>query len=284
MFRLARTVFLKVISTISGIVRFLFRGTSILLIITMLALNVASLTVESINTLFSTVIEGVTDISSLRSKSRAQIENSKRRYASLEKTHIQTKSKLQQVEGRNKALGKQLAKQSDALTLERKKTAILARNVGKMNVENKRLRTAGPDISFKGKIRPAKEVVGETIDRVQKRTAKVAVSNVGSMAGEGIPLWGIAVIVGATSYEVYSSCETMKDLQELSSALSPGESDDAEVQRVCGLRVPTKEEIWASVKSSPGKAWAAASMYISDLPRPDFSGTWTKATSKLGWD
>jgi hypothetical protein len=104
------------------------------------------------------------------------------------------------------------------------------------------------------------------------------------MAGEGIPFWGIAVIVGATSYEIYSSCETMKDLQELSSALSPGESDDAEVQRVCGLRIPTKEEVWATVKSSPGKAWAAASMYISDLPRPDFSGTWTRAMFSFGWD
>lgn len=284
MFKLAKTVFRTAISTVTALLRFLFRGTTVLLITVMLALNVASLTVERINTLFSTVIEVVTDTPSLRSKRLAQTENSKKRYASLEKAHVQTKSKLQQVEGRNKALGKQLLKQSDALTLERKKSAILARNVGKMNVENKRLRTAGPDISFKGKIRPAKEVVGETIDRVQKRTAKVAVSNVGSMAGEGIPLWGIAVIVGATSYEVYSSCETMKDLQELSSALSPGESDDAEVQRVCGLRVPTKEEVLATVKSSPGKAWAAASMYISDLPRPDFSGAWTKATSKLGWD
>ena len=284
MFKLAKTVFRTAISTVTALLRFLFRGTTVLLITIMLALNVASLTVESINTLFSTVIEGVTDISSLRSKSRAQIENSKKLYASLEETHVQTKSKLQQVEGRNKALGKQLAKQSDALTLERKKTAILANNVGTMSVEIKRLRTAGPDISFRGKMRPAREVVGETIDRVQKRTAKVAASNVGSMAGEGIPFWGIAVIVGATSYEIYSSCETMKDLQELSSALSPGESDDAEVQRVCGLRIPTKEEVWVTVKSSPGKAWAAASMYISDLPRPDFSGTWTRAMFSFGWD
>ena len=284
MFKLAKTVFRTAISTVTALLRFLFRGTTVLLIAIMLALNVASLTVESINTLFSTVIEGVTDISSLRSKSRAQIENSKKLYASLEETHVQTKSKLQQVEGRNKALGKQLAKQSDALTLERKKTAILANNVGTMSVEIKRLRTAGPDISFRGKMRPAREVVGETIDRVQKRTAKVAASNVGSMAGEGIPFWGIAVIVGATSYEIYSSCETMKDLQELSSALSPGESDDTDVQRVCGLRVPTKEELWAAVKSSPGKAWSAASMYISDLPYPDFSGLWTKATFSFGWD
>ncbi len=140
-----------------------------------------------------------------------------------------------------------------------------------------------PTSSF-GEKRPLRSVVEETTGRIERRTAKVAATNVGSMAGEGIPFWGIAVIVAATTYEVSSACDTMKDMHELTVALSPSSADDAEVQRVCGMRVPTREELWATIKASPMVVWETVSETFKNLPTPDFSSGWAWLTQRLSWD
>ncbi len=128
-----------------------------------------------------------------------------------------------------------------------------------------------------------RSVVEETTGRIQRRTAKVAATNVGSMAGEGIPFWGIAIIVAVTTYEVTTACDTMKDMHELTVALSPASADDAEMQRVCGMQVPTKEEIWAIVKASPLIVWQKLKDNFPGLPSPDFSGAWMWLVDKFSW-
>jgi hypothetical protein len=50
----------------------------------------------------------------------------------------------------------------------------------------------------------------------------------------------------------------MKDIGELQRAFNPGASLDVDEKKVCDQRVPTTEELWETVKSSPETAWAAA--------------------------
>jgi hypothetical protein len=93
------------------------------------------------------------------------------------------------------------------------------------------------------------------------------------VVAEAIPLAGVAVIVGVTAWDLNDSCETMKDLHELDVAFNPNAAFDTSATEVCGLEVPTKEEVWQMAKSSPGKAWASAKLYAPDLPEwnaPEF--------------
>lgn len=132
-------------------------------------------------------------------------------------------------------------------------------------------------VTIKGQKRLISEAVKETTGRVARRTTAGASRNVASTFGEAIPVVGIAVVVGATALELKDACDTMTDLHELELAIDPSKANAEEVSEVCGLKVPTKEEIWTKVKASPGEAWAKAKAAMPDLPEmPDMSGAWDK--------
>lgn len=250
------------LAAVARLLGFLTKGTTVLLIVAMLSINVASLTISSFNVIFSTLIETFSGAKTLLSKSQAELDS--------------TRARTNQTEADAK-------KAKTELSVEKRKSQILADENAKLTVENKKLRKAGPDVTFRGKTKPMRDAVEETVQVVQDRTAKVAATNVSSMPAEGIPFWGVAVIVAATSYEIYTSCETMKDMRDLIIALNPESADHDEVDRVCGMRVPTKEELWQTVKDSPSVAWDTAAQYSPDLPAPDWSSILTRITETLSW-
>lgn len=128
-------------------------------------------------------------------------------------------------------------------------------------------------VSYRGQSKRLTDAVADTTKRISKRTARGAARNVGSIAGEAIPIAGIAVVVGVTTWELKDACETMKDLRELELATNPDVTVDPTVAEVCGLEVPTKEQAWEAVKASPGQAWEKAKGYVPELPewrKPDW--------------
>ena len=58
----------------------------------------------------------------------------------------------------------------------------------------------------------------------------------------------------------------MKDMKALDLAMNPSADEGADVDTVCGMVVPTKEEVWEAVKASPGAAWDAAASVLTGLP------------------
>lgn len=135
-------------------------------------------------------------------------------------------------------------------------------------------------VMHKGERKLLSEAVKTTTKRVARRTAIDATRNVSSTFGEAVPAIGVAVIVGVSAWELKDACDTMRDLHELDVAIDPSLANDPEVTEVCGLRVPTKEEVWAKVSSSPEEAWAGAKEMMPELPdmpampdMPDLS-TW----------
>ena len=159
-------------------------------------------------------------------------------------------------------------------------------------------------VTYRGQKKRLAAAVADTTKRVSTRTAKGAARNVGSIAGEAIPVAGIAVVVGVTAWELTDACDTMKDLRALELATDPTASEDPSVAEVCGLEVPSKEQVWEVVKASPGHAWEKAKGYVSDLPElelptwrdifggpavendttaplEDASGTWTDRLKEL---
>ncbi|WP_144435564.1 hypothetical protein [Roseovarius atlanticus] len=159
------------------------------------------------------------------------------------------------------------------------------KNLRAQNNELKR----GRFVDFKGKRVRLDDAIKTASTGIQSRTKRVAAANVASAAGESIPFWGIAIIVGATTYELTSACDTMTDLYDLQVAIDPSQASEEDRKYVCGLRVPTREELWDDVKSSPGIAWTSAvnayedgAEWVGNLEPPDFSGTWNTAMSWLG--
>jgi hypothetical protein len=93
---------------------------------------------------------------------------------------------------------------------------------------------------------------------VALRTTKTASRATASMAGEAIPFWGAAVIVTATSWELYDLCQTAKDMNNIQKILDPEIVQDDEEPEVCGITVPSRQALLEAVSTAPGKAWSAS--------------------------
>lgn len=149
-------------------------------------------------------------------------------------------------------------------------------------------------VTYRGQKVAVREALDHTAKRVSKRAAVTSAREIGSMAGEALPYAGIAVIVGATALELKDLCDTLKDMSELQRALDPDIIVSDEEKTVCAQRVPTREELWAAVKSSPGKAWDKAKGAVPtleeikdyELPDIDWEGTWSSAVggASKGWE
>lgn len=119
-----------------------------------------------------------------------------------------------------------------------------------------------------------KGTVLATSGRVALRTARTATRESTAVVGESIPYWGIAVIGAATSLELYDLCQTSIDMNTLTELYEPPVDGKKIELTVCGLRVPSRGEIWEAVKNSPEKAWTTAKEALPDLgTMPDFSLT-----------
>ena len=123
-----------------------------------------------------------------------------------------------------------------------------------------------PKVTYRGGKTLIKDAVSDTAERITKRTAIAASRNVTSVVAEAIPYLGIAAILGVTAWDLKDSCETMKDFHELDLVFNPDKAFPAEATEVCGLKVPTKEEVWKDVKTKAVEYWELAGTYVPDLP------------------
>lgn len=148
------------------------------------------------------------------------------------------------------------------------RTRIDADALSKENTILKRKLDDAGTVVFRGQKRAIKEAVSETSERVAKRTARAAARNIATMPGEAIPVYGIAVIAGATAWELNDACQMMGDMYELDVAFNPGHAiSDREV---CGMRVPTADELWDGIKAAPGEIWRDTKDVLPDLPEMRF--------------
>ena len=82
---------------------------------------------------------------------------------------------------------------------------------------------------------------------VRDRLARGAARSVAAIPAESVPYIGIAVTLGMVSLDLYDACETMKEVNGLLIRLGQGVvPDDA----VCGVKVPTRDQVLADLKST----------------------------------
>ena len=110
------------------------------------------------------------------------------------------------------------------------------------------------------------EAVTDTSGRIARRTAVAATRNSSSVVAEAIPYLGIAAMLAVTAYDLKDSCDTIKDLHELDVAIDPNKEFGEDEAVICGLSVPTTDEVWESVKNGSVDAWRNAAEYLPALP------------------
>ena len=96
--------------------------------------------------------------------------------------------------------------------------------------------------------------------KVSVRTVKTVARNVSGMAAEALPYVGIAVMVGITALEIKDACDTLKDMNELKVAFELPKEDESVV---CGLKVPTAQDVLTSIKTSGQAAYKTAAESIN---------------------
>lgn len=123
--------------------------------------------------------------------------------------------------------------------MTRKSAALKTRNASLARA------AANPKVRYRGRMVPVARAVGDTSRRASVRVMNAARRNILTMPGEALPVFGIAVVAAATAWELRDTCALMKELHELDLAFNPQAAIDG--TEVCGLKVPTTDELTAGV-------------------------------------
>jgi hypothetical protein len=145
-------------------------------------------------------------------------------------------------------------------------------------------------------VRKQRRALKDTAARVSARIAAGAKRSVPASFGQSIPVVGAAVVAGVTAMELRDACDTMKDLAELEAALEAELLDDPELAgmtapqegvpgdgtaaagartTVCGISVPSAEELLLHAYQAPDEIWSALREHELDLP------SWAEVVARI---
>ena len=204
-----------------------------LALIAALALNVATLTVGSVFTALSSLVGAVAELVTTKPVT----------IQSKQKVRVNAlKTDLGHQKGYSAALRNQITAAEDHM----KSLDDYGNHLKKQNLDLKNRLNAKTHVNFKGQRRLVSEAVQETTETVSTRLVKATARSTSSVFAESIPYVGIGVIVAVTALELKDACDTMKDLHALDVAFNPEAANDE--GEVCGMRVPTKNEILDKVR------------------------------------
>lgn len=222
------------------------------------ALSLAMAMVPAIFNAVSSAIEAVTDLKTVR----------------------------RDLEARENRLARQASDaEANAAKLRQDLSAERARHRSEVVDWQRRLDTAEADptgrpVRYRNRQVAIRDAVGDTSERVSRRVANSSLRNAASTFGEGLPVVGIGVIVAATAWELRDSCQLMLEMRELDAAFNP--ENPISEDEVCGIVPPTRQELWARIKSSPGAIWEESKDFYNELPDVslDTSRGWIVSTFK----
>ncbi|NBZ89780.1 hypothetical protein [Stagnihabitans tardus] len=112
----------------------------------------------------------------------------------------------------------------------------------------------------------AREVVLRFGTVARRQLAHWAGDKLSSLVGKAIPYAGTVVSVADAGLDIAMTCDMMREMDLMQGAILSDATTTAETDKVCGMKVPTVDEVWQAVRSSPGEAWSAAQGILSALP------------------
>ena len=224
-----------------GVFRTLLKLSIVVVFLLSMTLNIATFSVGAFATAISATVAAVTGVKTVAARFLAKSD---------EATKLSNELKVSR---------KAAAQQSARLEKELAEKAAIKAEVAELR--------AAKRVVYEGVEMTVPEAVTRTTSRIRARTAKLAATDLSATFGQSIPWIGVGVVVVATAYDLKMACETMRDMRAIDLTVNPQAEDDPDIERVCGMRVPTEEEIWTAIKSSPGAIWDAAKGALDGLPR-----------------
>ena len=159
------------------------------------------------------------------------------RYTALEKAQEELQAKYAQLSSSNVALADNYAALEQAYT--------------QAHNENTQLRLS---IHARG------VTVRTAAERMVDRTVTSASRNLSSVAGQAIPYVGVTLILGLTAREIDDACDTLKDINQMSTAIGDQPFDPS---TVCGMQVPTSADVLNQVTNNWNAAYQSAADAIN---------------------
>lgn len=121
--------------------------------------------------------------------------------------------------------------------------------VRRIQAENGEIKKKNLELLEKQRVKVIK--AREISQGIAKRAAKNVAKNVASIPTEAFPYLGVAVVVAVTALDVKDGCDTVRDVNEMMKMLEV-EPTDVDEREVCGIKVPSSEEILSSIKQDIG--------------------------------
>ena len=256
-----------------------------IVIVLLFSLTIAAQTISGVSLVVSSILSGAFGLATIPNELSAELKVKDAKVSDLE---IKNKTLSKDLEISNSAKGKahlevESLKKSNA-GLEVK----LAANRGalsKAQIEAVALRKrANSVVLWKGKKMTLQAAADDMARTVKNRTKKLAVANAGSIFGKSIPYVGVTLILASATYDLKAACDTMKDMDEFQRQTNPTSVAGADTAKVCGMEIPTKDEVIQMVKNSPDVAWGMAVSAYDGLV--ELIPTWdqVKASPGVMWD
>lgn len=246
-----------------------------LLLILSIGLNVLTVSVSAVAHAVSGLFTAVTGIGSVLGVAGQLISDAKVKQAKVEADLETERARNAQLDQETKVSKARLDQQARELDATKRKSAILDAELDATKKKEKKLLgeiaelRRGNIVTYRGNQRLIQHAVSDTVSRVSSRTAIGASRNLAATLGEAVPVAGTAVIVAATAIELKDACAIMQDLHELDVAFNPENDFGPDATEVCGMKVPTADELWQTVKASPGAAWEVARSSTPNIPEID---------------
>ncbi|WP_211322717.1 hypothetical protein [Palleronia aestuarii] len=244
-------------------------------------LNVATLTATGIAAAAGSILARA-GLSTVADANATKLKKAQAKLVEQDKKLKSVKKQYQQQTSRLEASKRQVASQSGELAQARQEMDRQRRSISDLSGQNDRLTRKISDLEtvrYRGSIRTTKDAVSDFARRMSRRTTVAAGRNLATIPAEAIPIFGIAVIIGATTWELNDSCGMMQDIHELNVAFDPSLENDTEHLEVCGMKVPTRAEVWDRVKSAPAETLSEHYEHLN-LPSLELPKWWNWLISR----
>ena len=186
------------------------RGLVLVVLLAMLAFNVASFAVDGLTDVMSGVAKAVFGRSAVAVLSQ-QVTTLKERNTTLKERNTTLETGNKQLVRRN-------------TTLDRENRQLVRRNI-----------TLGDNLQAnRARVREARSNADNATRRIAQRAIRGAGRNVAAVPLEAVPVVGVATVVAVTALDVKEACDTLHDMQDLRVAAGIDAERQDWTSQVCG--------------------------------------------------
>lgn len=214
-----------------------------------------------------------------------------------ERTRAELDEKTEELDVRTKELDAErqnTARLETELETTRRQTADLSKQLDRERTSNQALttqktelernlkaeRTKYDDLDLRTRTKAAADAgyYRNVANGFRSRGQRMAAANVAATFAEAIPVFGVAIIVGATGYEIAETCAMMRDMDALASRFD-GQPIEEAGDKYCGVHVPSADEVWTKMTEAPTVVWEGVrrklpGVHLPPPPKIDWGWFW----------